>query len=75
VKLISKAPSSGVDPTLMAAYQAFTRGEDVAAQQQYRQVLQRDVHNVDALLGMAAIAQRQGRNADAAGWYQKSIRD
>lgn len=73
VKLISKAPSSGVDPTLMAAYQAFTRGEDVAAQQQYRQVLQRDVRNVDALLGMAAIAQRQGRDADAAGWYQKVL--
>jgi Tfp pilus assembly protein PilF len=73
VKLISKAPSSGIDPTLMAAYQAFTRGEDVAAQQQYRQVLQRDVRNVDALLGMAAIAQRQGRDADAAGWYQKVL--
>lgn len=73
VKLISKAPSSGVDPTLMAAYQAFTRGEDVAAQQQYRQVLQRDVRNVDALLGMAAIAQRQGRDADATGWYQKVL--
>lgn len=73
VTLISKAPSSGVDPTLLAAYQAFTRGEDVAAQQQYRQVLQRDVRNVDALLGMAAIAQRQGRDADAVGWYQKVL--
>jgi cytochrome c-type biogenesis protein CcmH/NrfG len=40
------------------------------AQQQYRQLLQNDVRNVDALLGMAAIAQRQGRDADAIGWYQ-----
>ncbi|PKO50080.1 MAG: hypothetical protein CVU27_09620, partial [Betaproteobacteria bacterium HGW-Betaproteobacteria-20] len=32
-----------------------------------------DVRNVDALLGMAAIAQRQGRDADAAGWYQKVL--
>ncbi|MDP3087563.1 MAG: tetratricopeptide repeat protein [Methylotenera sp.] len=73
LKLISKAATSGVDPTLMAAYQAFTRGNDVSAQQQYRQVLQRDVRNVDALLGMAAIAQRQGRDADSAGWYQKVL--
>lgn len=71
--LISKVQSQGVDPTLLAAYQAFTRGEDASAQQQYRQVLQRDVRNVDALLGMAAIAQRQGRDADAQGWYQKVL--
>lgn len=71
--LISKVQSQGVDPTLLAAYQAFTRGEDTNAQKQYRQVLQRDVRNVDALLGMAAIAQRQGRDADAQGWYQKVL--
>ena len=71
--LISKTPVPGVDPTLLAAYQAFTRGEDASAQQQYRQVLQRDVRNIDALLGMAAIAQRQGRDADAMGWYQKVL--
>ncbi|MDO9205638.1 hypothetical protein [Methylotenera sp.] len=71
--LIAKAQSPGVDPTLLAAYQAFTRGEDSLAQQKYRQVLQQDVRNVDALLGMAAIAQRQGRDADAQGWYQKVL--
>lgn len=73
VTLTKKAQAQGVDPTLMAAYQAYTRGEDASAQQQYRQVLQRDVRNVDALLGMAAIAQRQGRDADAQGWYQKVL--
>ncbi len=73
VKLISRVPAAGVDPTLLAAYQAFSRGEDTSAQQQYRQVLQRDVRNIDALLGMAAIAQRQGREADAQGWYQKVL--
>ncbi|HSI43116.1 MAG TPA: tetratricopeptide repeat protein [Methylotenera sp.] len=73
IKLISKQQANGVDPTLLSAYQAFTRGEDSSAQQQYRQVLQRDVRNVDALLGMAAIAQRQGRDADAFGWYQKVL--
>lgn len=73
MKLASRTPAAGVDPILLAAYQAFSRGEDASAQQQYRQVLQRDVRNVDALLGMAAIAQRQGRDADAMGWYQKVL--
>lgn len=73
IKLISRAPSVEVDPTLLSAYQAFSRGENASAQQQYRQVLQLDVRNVDALLGMAAIAQRQGRDADAQGWYQKVL--
>jgi len=73
VKLISRVPMDGVDPTLLSAYQAFMRGDDAVAQQQYRQVLQRDVRNVDALLGMAAIAQRQNRETDAGGWYQKVL--
>ena len=73
VKLISHALTVGIDPTLLAAYQAFSRGEYAAAQQQYRQVLQGDIRNVDALLGMAAIAERQGRDADAQGWYEKVL--
>jgi uncharacterized protein HemY len=36
-------------------------------------VLQRDVRNVDALLGLGAIATRQGRDADANGWYGKVL--
>ncbi|WP_036301720.1 tetratricopeptide repeat protein [Methylotenera sp. L2L1] len=71
IKLVSKTPVAGVDPTLLAAYEAFNRGDDSTAQQKYRQVLQKDVRNVDALLGMAAIAQRQDRNMDAIGWYRK----
>lgn len=73
MQLTSKIPAQGVDATLMAAYEALVRGEDANAQQQYRQVLQRDVRNVDALLGMAAIAQRQGRDADMLGWCQKVL--
>jgi len=70
VQLRTKKPLAAVDPAVLAAYEAFNRGEDAAAQQQYRQLLQHDVRNVDALFGMAAIAQRQGRDADAVGWYQ-----
>jgi len=73
LKLVSRTPAAGVDPTLLAAYQAYSRGDDAAAQKQYRQVLQSDIRNVDALLGMAAIAVRQSRYADANGWYQKVL--
>ena len=73
VQLLKKSPADGVDPHLQAAYQAFTAGDFSLAQQQYRTVLQADIRNVDALLGMAAIAQRQNRVADANGWYQKVL--
>ncbi len=73
LKLVSRTPAAGVDPTLLAAYQAYRRGDHAAAQQQYRQVLQSDVRSVDALLGMAAIAARQSRYMDANGWYQKVL--
>lgn len=66
-------PGPRVSPDLMAAYRAFNAGDDAAAQELYRKVLRSDVRNVDALLGMASIAQRQERNQDAAGWYNKVL--
>lgn len=65
--------TTGINPDLMEAYQAYNSGDDTTAQRLYRQVLQADVRNVDALLGMAAIAMRQGRNNDVAGWYGKVL--
>lgn len=73
MQLVTRTPAAGVDPVLLSAYQAYSRGDDAAAQTQYRQVLREDVRNVDALLGMAAIAARQSRYADARGWYQKVL--
>lgn len=73
LKLVARTPAAGVDPVLLSAYEAYSRGDDAAAQKQYRQVLQTDTRNVDALLGMAAIAAKQSRHADANGWYQKVL--
>jgi tetratricopeptide (TPR) repeat protein len=71
---VSKSKAqSGVNPTLMSAYEAYNAGKDSEAQRLYKQVLQRDIRNVDALLGLGAIAQRQGRVADANGWYGKVL--
>jgi tetratricopeptide (TPR) repeat protein len=73
VKVTRNNPAPGINPNLLSAYSSFNAGDDASAQRLYRQVLQSDVHNVDALLGMAAIAARQGRNGDATGWYGKVL--
>jgi tetratricopeptide (TPR) repeat protein len=71
---VSKSnPQSGVNPTLMSAYEAYNAGNDAEAQKLYKQVLQRDVRNVDALLGLGAISSRQDRVLDANGWYSKVL--
>jgi tetratricopeptide (TPR) repeat protein len=71
---VSKSkPEASINPILMRAYDAYNAGNDVDAQKLYKQVLQQDVHNVDALLGLGAIASRQGRVADANGWYGKVL--
>lgn len=71
---ISKSQSqNSINPILMSAYDAYNAGNDPLALKQYKQVLQRDVRNSDALLGLGAIAQRQGRLADATSWYSKVL--
>ena len=69
----TKSEAAGINPTLMSAYEAYSVGDDANAQKLYKQVLQRDVRNVDALLGLGAIASRQGRAADANGWFGKVL--
>jgi tetratricopeptide (TPR) repeat protein len=66
-------PQPSVNPVLMSAYEAYNAGKDTEAQQLYKQVLKRDIRNVDALLGLGAIASRQGRSADANAWYGKVL--
>ncbi|CAG0987673.1 hypothetical protein MTYP_02105 [Methylophilaceae bacterium] len=73
VKVIRNTPAPDINPNLVAGYEAFNAGDDAAAQSAYRSVLQGDIRNVDALLGMAAIAARQGRGNDAVGWYGKVL--
>ena len=71
---VSKSQSPpAVSPVLMNAYNAYLAGNNQEAQSLYKRVLQRDTRNVDALLGMGAIAEREGRVDDALGWYQKVL--
>jgi Tfp pilus assembly protein PilF len=62
-----------VDATHMAAYQAYEAGDDAAATRLYRQVIQADSRNVDAWLGLAAVAARQDRTEEAAAHYQRVL--
>jgi Tfp pilus assembly protein PilF len=73
VKVTRHNPPPAINPKLANAYEAFNVGDDATAQANYRQVLQTDIRNTDALLGMAAVALRQGRSNDAMGWYAKVL--
>lgn len=71
---VSKSQSTpAISPVLNNAYNAYLAGNNQEAQSLYKRVLQRDTRNVDALLGMGAIAEREGRVNDALGWYQKVL--
>ena len=65
--------SALLQANLMQAYQAYVDGDAASAESHYRQVLEIDRNNVEAMLGMAAIAQRQGHQDEAAAWYQSVL--
>jgi tetratricopeptide (TPR) repeat protein len=73
IEVTKSKTAAGINPTLMSAYEAYNAGDDASAQKLYKQALQQDVRNVDALLGLGAIASRQGRVADANGWFGKVL--
>lgn len=65
---------SRVDPVLSEAYGAYRRNDLAAAERGYRQVLEREPRNRDALLGLAAVAARSGRDAAALTLYSRVLR-
>lgn len=73
IQIAKSKAAPTVNPTLMSAYNAYLAGQDAEAQTLYKKVLQQDVRNVDALLGLAVIAERQGRLVDATAWYKKVL--
>jgi len=71
---VAKSQSAPViSPVLTNAYNAYLAGNNQEAQGLYKRVLLRDTRNVDAMLGLGAIAEREGRINDAFGWYQKVL--
>ena len=62
-----------INPTLMQAYETLQSGDNARAKGLYEQVLHADPRNVDALLGLGAIALNDGRTDDASRYYQKVL--
>jgi tetratricopeptide (TPR) repeat protein len=62
-----------VDPALTEGFSAFQAGDLKRAQAAYERALQDDPRNTDALRGAAAVALRQGRNADAGTYYRRLL--
>ncbi|PKO94679.1 MAG: hypothetical protein CVU16_01595 [Betaproteobacteria bacterium HGW-Betaproteobacteria-10] len=61
------------DANLLRGHRHITQNELDLARGDYEQALRRDPNNTDALLALAAIAQRQGRVADAESIYQRAL--
>jgi tetratricopeptide (TPR) repeat protein len=61
-------------PRLLRAYNAWRSGDLVAAKRDYERVLRSHPRNRDALLGLGAIAVRQGRWDDASDRYTTLLR-
>jgi Tfp pilus assembly protein PilF len=62
-----------VPPALARAYEQFLANDLAGARQSYEQVLKNDRKNIDALLGLAAIALREGNAAAAETLYLKVL--
>ena len=67
------AAVTAVNPTLMRAYETLQSGDHAQARDLYEQVLQAEPRNLDALLGLGAIALNDGRLDDASRYYQQAL--
>ena len=62
-----------LDPALARGHAALEQGTVAQARLDFEQALQRDPHNLDALLSLAAIALREGRQPVALQLYQAAL--
>ena len=70
---IEKIQPEAIDPILHDAYRAYQGGQLEQAQLLYQRAQRLDARNIDALLGLAAVAQRQGSDNVAAHYYLKVL--
>ena len=71
----ASAPSTTprIAPDLINAYEALQAGDSAQAKTLYSQVLESDSRNIDALLGLAVIASKEGRVEEAVKYYQRVL--
>lgn len=68
-----KSTENVVSEVVARGYDAYQRGDLVSAKAAYREALEQDPHQRDALLGAAAVAVREGRQQEALGFYQQRL--
>ncbi len=73
IKINKNKLEPSINPTLLKAYEAYIAGDDASAEQDYKQVLQNENRHLDAMLGLAVIAQRQNRLDESFAWYKKVL--
>lgn len=73
IRISHGTPDQGYYPKLEAAWQAFRDGDYARSEALYREVLATDAANVDALLGVAAVAARGGRLEEARRDYARVL--
>lgn len=66
-------PETGINPLLIAAYEAFNAGDLPRAEQGYAQLLAIEPGSRDALLGLAVIAQKRNRSDEAGRYYVRLL--
>ena len=69
----SRTPVASVSESVLAGYQAYAAGDDAAAGRYYRQAAQQEPRNVDAWLGLGAVALRQGKLEEASAAYLRVL--
>lgn len=74
VRIARKSSRSAAPDAVTRAYGAFQLGQIDTARRLYAEVLARDPERTDARLGLAAIAMREGRLADAHRQYRDVLR-
>jgi tetratricopeptide (TPR) repeat protein len=68
-----KAEENAVSEAIARGYKAYQAGDLGGAGAAYREALEQDPYQRDALLGAAAVAVREGRPIDALTLYQKRL--
>lgn len=62
-----------IDPILMAAYQAYKKGDYADAWERYREALAKEPQNRDALLSAAVVAQAKGDDDVAIAYFRQVL--
>jgi Tfp pilus assembly protein PilF len=73
IKVTAGGATPTINPLLSDAYAALNAGNLDSSQQLYHQLLRSEPGNLDALLGLAAIATQQGDSTQASSHYLKVL--